>query len=149
MDGFNVAKQLQIESPWAYNILTQVRVSAQCIGDQSTWTQSTPKGFPILNLDPYTNELYQIRFNNDDRAALDMEQNQVLDFYAALKEWIRLVRHEKNEVWIKLKPGRAVMINNWRVMHGRAAFTGFRRVCGSYHGWDDYKSRFRIICKKQ
>lgn len=33
------------------------------------------------------------------------------------------------------------VIDNWRVMHGRSAFTGARRMCGAYVGADDWRSR--------
>lgn len=53
------------------------------------------------------------------------------------------------------------VFDNWRVLHGRAAFTGKRRMCGAYSEWheserhehcadislvnrDDYISRFKM-----
>lgn len=40
------------------------------------------------------------------------------------------------------------VIDNWRVMHGRAAFTGQRRMCGAYVGTDDWRSRRRALIQK-
>jgi trimethyllysine dioxygenase len=41
-----------------------------------------------------------------------------------------------------------VVIDNWRVMHGRAAFTGQRRMCGAYVGADDWRSRRRALLQQ-
>ncbi|KND01405.1 trimethyllysine dioxygenase [Spizellomyces punctatus DAOM BR117] len=149
VDGFHVAHQLQTLHPWAYDILSRTRISSHSAGDKSTLIEPT-YGRPILNHDPTTRELYQIRFNNDDRSTLDhLSASEVRDFYAALKEWIKLLRDKRNELWTQLRPGRAVMVDNWRVLHGRAAFTGHRRLTGCYHNWDDYRSRVKTVLDKK
>ncbi|KAI9098893.1 mitochondrial protein [Phlyctochytrium arcticum] len=99
--------------------------------------------------------LSQIRFNNDDRSPFipaSSTQNSsgvpstiVQSFYTALKHWTDLLRSPSNELWLKLEPGTAVMFDNWRVLHGRASFTGKRRLCGAYINWDDYQSRIRTV----
>jgi trimethyllysine dioxygenase len=40
------------------------------------------------------------------------------------------------------------VIDNWRVMHGRSAFTGERRMCGAYIGADDWRSK-RASCREE
>ena len=50
--------------------------------------------------------------------------------------------------WIRQTPGRAVLVDNWRVMHGRSGFSGSRRLCGAYINWDDYRSRVEVLVKK-
>ena len=37
------------------------------------------------------------------------------------------------------------VIDNHRVLHGRAAFTGKRRMCGAYIGADDYAARLLAL----
>ena len=44
---------------------------------------------------------------------------------------------------VPLKPGRPVIFDNWRVLHGRKAFEGRRRVCGGYIAMDDFRARGR------
>ena len=41
-----------------------------------------------------------------------------------------------------------IVIDNWRVMHGRSAFDGERRMCGAYIGADDWKSRRAALLRK-
>ncbi|KAJ3148936.1 hypothetical protein HDU86_007294 [Geranomyces michiganensis] len=149
VDGFHVAEKLRETHPWAYNILSTLRMSAHSAGDKNTLIEPSIK-FPILNHDPVTNKLYQVRFNNDDRSVFShLRPAEVKDFYAALKEWTDLVRSPANELWTQLRPGRAVMVDNWRVLHGRAAFTGHRRLTGCYHNWDDYRSRVSTVLDKK
>ena len=147
VDGFNAAKRLLDEYPWAYQILSTQRISAHSIGDSKVYMKHTPSsGFPILNLDPLSKELYQIRFNNNDRSPLlPQSPKSVILFYKALGEWIKLLKSPEFELKTKLFPGRFVMFNNWRVLHGRSAFTGSRRLIGCYIGMDDFKSRLRIL----
>jgi trimethyllysine dioxygenase len=33
------------------------------------------------------------------------------------------------------------VFDNWRVLHGRTAFEGRRRVCGGYIGVDDWRGK--------
>jgi trimethyllysine dioxygenase len=48
-----------------------------------------------------------------------------------------------------MKPGTAVIVDNWRVLHGRSSFTGKRRLCGAYLNWDDYRSRINTVLDKK
>ena len=151
VDGFNVARQLLKESPSLYEILSKSLISAQSIGDKGNFIQPhPPSGFPILNLDPISRELYQIRFNNEDRSPLTSQNpKKVINFYKALHEWMKLLRRSENELWIKLVPGRFVLFNNWRVLHGRSSFTGSRRLVGCYIGMDNFQSKLKILKKSK
>ncbi|KAI9339288.1 hypothetical protein BDR26DRAFT_803183, partial [Obelidium mucronatum] len=157
VDGFNAAEELRRTYPDYYQLLTEVPVPTHSAGDPKVIMAPSPRAFPILNLDPLTKQLYQVRFNNDDRSVLNAQSLvrvtgnsttpvSVRDFYSALKAWVSILRDPKFETWIQLEPGFAVIVDNWRVLHGRSAFTGHRRVCGSYHGYDDYRSRVRDLC---
>lgn len=146
VDGFHVASQLKSKHPAAYRTLSQTRVPTHSAGDENVLIVPTPRSFPILNHDPTNGELFQIRYNNDDRSTLDhLSSSQLEAFYDALFLWNGLLKDKQNEVWDKLQPGRVVTFDNWRVLHGRSAFTGHRRICGAYFPWDDYKSRARTV----
>ncbi|KAH6568431.1 hypothetical protein BASA60_008616 [Batrachochytrium salamandrivorans] len=146
VDGFQIAAEMREKAHWAFEALTQIPISAHSAGDEHTLMQPTPRLFRIIQLDA-SGAPVQIRFNNNDRSVLDhLTGEEVERFYAALHVWMRLVATKRNEAWVSLKPGMAVMVDNWRVLHGRAAFTGFRRLVGSYHGWDDYRSCVKMVC---
>jgi hypothetical protein len=48
----------------------------------------------------------------------------------AKRKWVEILH--KREYWDQLKPGRPLIFDNWRILHGRSAFTGNRRICGGY-----------------
>lgn len=150
VDGFHVANELANNHPWAYKALSTLRTPAHAAGDSTQIILPNPSSHPILNTDPVTAQLYQIRFNNDDRSILNSLSSQEVElYYDALREWIRSVRSPENELWMQLYPGRVVAMDNWRIMHGRSGFgPGIRRVCGAYIGNDDWKSRMRVVLDK-
>ncbi|CAG8512163.1 16863_t:CDS:2, partial [Racocetra fulgida] len=151
VDGFHVARQLKMKSPIAYKTLSTIAIPTHSAGDQNTLIQPTPSAYPILNHDPLLNDsLYQIRYNNDDRSTMNnLEPDQVLEFYDALRKWNSLLKDESNEYWFQLKPGRVVIFDNWRVLHGRDKFSGHRRLIGCYLNWDDYQSRLKTSLLSQ
>jgi trimethyllysine dioxygenase len=143
VDGFEIAKQLKALSSEAYTTLSNTRIPTHSAGDEKVLIVPTPRAFPILNHTP-NGDLFQIRYNNDDRSTLDHLSSSQLDaFYDALFMWSKLLKSKENELWDPLTPGRVVTFDNWRVLHGRSSFTGHRRICGAYFPWDDYKSRAR------
>ena len=144
VDGFNVAEQLKKESKWAYDALSRIEYSAHSVGDKQTRIQPIRK-FKLLT--EFNNQMDQIRYNYNDRSILHLSNQDEELFYESLREWRRLVKKQNNEFWIQLTPGMAVMFNNWRVLHGRASFTGYRKLIGSYHNMDDFRSRVTTLLK--
>ncbi|KAF8929705.1 hypothetical protein BGZ58_008773 [Dissophora ornata] len=146
VDGFHCAKVLKEKYPQSYKTLTEIGVPSHSAGDPATHIIPSPRRNPILNHDPVTNELTQVRFNNDDRSTLDhLDALQVEAFYSALFDWNEVLSDEKNMLWTKFQPGRVLIFDNWRCLHGRSGFTGKRRMCGAYTNWDDYRSRWRTL----
>ena len=42
-------------------------------------------------------------------------------------------------------PGDAMLFDNWRVLHGRTAYTGHRHLCGAYVNREDFESRRHVL----
>lgn len=42
----------------------------------------------------------------------------------------------------------SLAVDNHRVLHGRSAFDGKRRVCGAYIGTDEYRSKLAVLKEK-
>lgn len=57
---------------------------------------------------------------------------QAILWYNAAAKWDEVLRRKRLEYWFQLKPGRTLIFNNHRVLHGRSAFKGLRRICGGY-----------------
>ncbi|KAF9897118.1 hypothetical protein BX616_006160, partial [Lobosporangium transversale] len=146
VDGFQCAKVLKEKYPESYKTLSEIGVPSHSAGDVDTHVVPTPRRNPILNHDPISQELIQIRFNNDDRSTLDhLKPEQVEAFYDALFDWNKVLTDDKHMLWTKFQPGRVLIFDNYRVLHGRSGFTGKRRMCGAYTNWDDYRSRWRTL----
>ena len=41
-----------------------------------------------------------------------------------------------------------IVIDNHRVLHGRSAFDGQRRMCGAYIGVDEYRSKLAVLTER-
>ncbi len=103
---------------------------------------------PVLKHDGA--QLIQVRWNNEDRGVLGQfwRPDEVEAWYDAAKKWDEAVRSADAEYWVQLAPGTLVVIDNWRVMHGRSAFTGARRMCGAYVGRDEWLSRLETLKRR-
>lgn len=152
VDGFKAAKTLRSENPKAYSTLSRVRVPTHSAGDIDKCIRPSVgnHAFPIINHDPATGMLYQVRYNNDDRSTMTSwhDDSEVEDFYDALRAWEEVLTRTSEEVWFPLQPGTALIFDNWRVLHGRSAFEASkRRMCGGYINRDDYMSRLSLTTK--
>ncbi|CAE6415961.1 unnamed protein product [Rhizoctonia solani] len=144
VDGFYAAAKLREKYPSHYELLTEVKINAHAAGDaDSLYIPDEP--FSILKEDR-NGELLRVRYNNDDRSALKyIDPVLVDDWYGALRSWNRCLTSPDTELWVQLTAGTAVVVDNHRVLHGRSAFTGKRRMCGAYIGGDEWKSRLRVL----
>ncbi|KAL1733750.1 hypothetical protein EV714DRAFT_203618 [Schizophyllum commune] len=150
VDGFYVASILKELHPEAYELLSTIPIPAHAAGEAgSLYRPSPPGGYPVLNHDRVSGALAQVRWNNDDRSTMShLDPYIVEDWYAAIRAWNRLLTSSDSEYWVQLKPGTAVVVDNHRVLHGRSAFTGKRRMCGAYIGVDEYKSKLAVLTEK-
>jgi trimethyllysine dioxygenase len=145
VDGFRAARILREEDPTAYRILSHIGIPSHSAGNNDIFIQPSTTN-PILTHNLNTGQLEQIRWNNSDRSTMDQWNNadDVPLFYDAIRKWNEILSRKDSELWTQLRPGRALIFDNWRVLHGRSAFSGHRRLCGGYINRDDYVSRLRL-----
>jgi trimethyllysine dioxygenase len=145
VDGFRAARILREEDPTAYRILSHIGIPSHSAGNNDIFIQPSTTN-PILTHNLNTGQLGQIRWNNSDRSTMDQWNNadDVPLFYDAIRKWNEILSRKDGELWTQLRPGRALIFDNWRVLHGRSAFSGHRRLCGGYINRDDYVSRLRL-----
>ena len=135
VDGFGAAAQLYAIDQEAYRTLSMTSVHAHASGNEGISIQPA-YSFPVLNHQPNLETLMQVRWNNADRAGIAANVQDVDRWYEAAAKFDALLNLPHNQYSFQLEPGSTLIINNWRVLHGRSAFTGMRRMCGGY-------SRFR------
>ena len=86
------------------------------------------------------------RYNPYDIAPLyTLTADQINKFYESYNKLGNEIKNPENEFWIKLKPDMVLFVDNWRVLHGRSAFTGSRHVSGCYLPYDDWTSIARAF----
>jgi trimethyllysine dioxygenase len=143
VDGFKVADELSQLDRKAYEVLSTVNVHAHASGNEGISIQPY-KGFPVLEHDSATGDLLRVRWNSSDRASIELRIDEVEIWYDAARKFDALLKKKENEYWEQLVPGRVLIFDNWRVLHGRSSFTGKRRICGAYVNRDDWISKFKM-----
>ncbi|KAA8587188.1 hypothetical protein FQN60_001024 [Etheostoma spectabile] len=146
VDGFYAAEKVRQQSPENFELLSQVPIRHEYIENSANHRNHMTGIGPVLNVYPWNNEMYLIRYNNYDRSVMNtMPHDLVQRWYEAHRELTTELRRPENELWVKLTPGKVIFIDNWRVMHGRDSFTGLRQLCGCYLTRDDVLSSARYF----
>jgi trimethyllysine dioxygenase len=145
VDGFYAASILRDLYPEAYRLLSAIPIATHAAGEAGILYRATHS---LLEHDPAGN-LKAVRWNNDDRSTLrGVPYSDVPRLYEAMRTWNELLTSQDSEYWVQLSPGTAVAIDNHRVLHGRSAFTGKRRMCGAYIGADEFHSRLAVLSEQ-
>ncbi|CAB4549029.1 MAG: trimethyllysine dioxygenase [Actinomycetes bacterium] len=139
VDGFRIAQELRDRSPEQYALLASVAIPGQYLGDGSHLVAARP----VFRHD-HTGELVQVSFNNADRAPFVLPHDEMVAVYRALQAFDLLANDLSLQWRHVLRPGEALLFDNWRVLHGRTAYTGTRRLCGAYLNHEDFESRLRL-----
>jgi trimethyllysine dioxygenase len=140
VDGFAVARRLAAETPELFEVLSTVAIPGRYIGEGASLLAARP----VFRHD-HTGRLVQVSFNNYDRAPFLLDEHDQIEFYDAIRAFDQLVNDPTMQWRHVLQPGQALLLDNWRVLHGRAAFTGDRRMCGGYVNREDVESRLRQL----
>jgi trimethyllysine dioxygenase len=90
-------------------------------------------------------QLLQVSYNNHDRAPFLLPADREAAFYRALGTFVRLLRDPRFHYRRRLLPGSVLLFDNWRVLHARDAYTGYRRLAGVYLNKEDVESRLRVL----
>jgi trimethyllysine dioxygenase len=140
VDGFKVAEDIRRADPGAFEVLSAVKVPAHYLGDGVHLRAE----HPVIGLDG-RGELAQIAYNNYDRAPFSLPGARMSAFYRALKLFDGMINDPANEITMRLQPGTALLFDNWRTLHGRRSYQGYRRLCGAYLNKEDFDSKLRVL----
>lgn len=140
VDGFAMAAEMAETHPQWYETLARVLVPGRYIEPGVNLQAERP----AFRLDRFK-ELVQVTFNNYDRAPFILPMEELQSFYDAYREFNRLVTDQANWVKIPLRPGTALIFDNWRCLHGRMAYVGKRTFYGCYLNRGIYESRLRSL----
>ena len=138
VDGFHAARVLHQNFPSCFRAMADTPIGWHASGNKGiTITPATR--YPVFNFaaskQVETPRLLQVRWNNDDRGTVGFrrtESDTGENWFVAARHFNDILKQKDMAYWAKYKPGRPVIFDNWRVLHGRSAFTGKRRMCGGY-----------------
>jgi len=140
VDGFALAEEVRAEAPELFRVLCEVSVPGRYIEPGVHLRTERP----AIRLDG-AGRLQQVSFNNYDRAPFLLEPARMKAFYRAYKEFHDRIVERRNWLAIPLRPGMALVFDNWRLLHGRLGYAGKRVFCGCYHNHEDFESALRSI----
>ena len=124
-DGYFAAKELRKRYKLFFDLLLNSKVTFYCRDEKLYYRTQQP----VLKT-----EDFQIRFNESDREAISDYR-----VYAALEKLQEILKELSFS--LLLKENEVLFLDNWRMLHGRTAFEGKRRVCGAYISRDEYIAR--------
>jgi trimethyllysine dioxygenase len=108
VDGFAAAKALAKENPGFYNTLSLSRHPWHASGNEDVCIQPSVTA-PVLNIHPDTKAVYQVRWNNYDRAPkTKWHTSEQKDWYKAARAYNNQLTKSSNEIWTQLQPGTAL-----------------------------------------
>lgn len=138
VDGFAIAARLREHHPAMFEVLASTPIPGAYLGDGVHLRAERPV------LRHHQGVLQQVSFNTADRAPLHMSPDELDVLYPALVEFERQA-NDSAYIWEHvLERGEALLFDNWRVLHGRRAYTGRRHMCGAYLNHEDFESRRRM-----
>lgn len=146
-DGFAAAKLLQENDPEGFQLLSEYPVDFCYAGSEDVDLRCQK---PIIELAP-DGELIGVRFNNRSSAPITrVPFAKMPQFYRALRQFATLLNSEKLQASFKLAAGELFMVDNRRVLHGRAEVLGAgnRWLRGCYADVDALESRQRVLTRQ-
>jgi len=146
VDGYTVSEKLKQEFTDYYKILTEVKIRFQFI-DQTIVLEDWGE---MIQLDESGN-FKQVRFSPrlDFVPLIDKEKLEL--FYSARKKLSELYNSENYKIEFKLLPGDLLMMDNYRLLHGRTKYDaneGNRFLQGCYIDYDSTEGRLKHLKRK-
>ena len=146
VDGYTVSEKLKQKFPDYYKILTEVKIRFQFI-DQTIVLEDWAE---MIKLDESGN-FKQVRFSPrlDFVPLIDKEKLEL--FYSARKKLSELYNSENYKIEFKLLPGDLLMMDNYRLLHGRTKYDaseGNRFLQGCYIDYDSTEGRLKHLKRK-
>ena len=146
VDGYTVTEDLKTENPDFYKILSEVKVKFKFIDKDvilEDWSELIK-----LNDDK---SLKQIRFSPRLDFVPILEKEKLDLYYRARKKLSEMYNSDKYRIEFKLEEKDLMMMDNYRLLHGRTAYKtseGDRFLQGCYIDYDSTEGKLRHLKRK-
>ena len=153
LDGFSVAERIRQTHPEYFTLLSKVSILFKVDYDDGFY--HSRKTFFDVN---YEGEIIRVNYNYLDRQPFDAQSfdemknvlgcdsnKGVVTYYRALRLLHSLLYSDKFLYEFKLLPGMLLVFNNHRLMHGRRALNGHRKLCGTSLDSGELESKLKLL----
>ena len=146
VDGFTVTEKLKKDFPNYYKILSKTKVRFQFV-DQTIILEDWAE---MIRLDE-KGKFKQVRFSPRLDFVPLMDKEKLELYYSARKKISELYNSENYRIEFKLLPGDLLMMDNYRLLHGRTTYDaneGNRFLQGCYIDYDSTEGRLKHLKRK-
>ena len=146
VDGLAVTEELKKEHPSFFQILTEIKVRFQFVDDNvvlEDWAE-------MIQLDE-NKRLKQVRFSPRLDFVPLMDKEKLELYYAARNKISEMYNSEKFRIEFRLKAGDLLMMDNYRLLHGRTEYNaneGNRFLQGCYIDYDSTEGKLKHLKRK-
>lgn len=145
VDGFAAAEDLRETNPAAFETLAKHDVQFRYAADNAVLESATR----TLCLDAQ-GDLTKIRVNNRSLAPPRLPFSEMEQWYEALIALRQLLENPRRHLQFRMQPGDLVLLDNERVLHGRAGeAVGKRHLLGCYADRDGLLSTLQVLQSDQ
>ena len=133
-DGWSILEQLRADDPDAVETLSSVAVGFRQYSDHADGFTRAP-----LVVRDASDRFVHLRFSNQLMQPLPFDHPRLAEWYRAYRALGALIADPSNHVTFRLRGGEMLMVNGYRVLHARKAFTpdGPRHLQDVYFNTDD------------
>ena len=146
VDGYTVTEKLKKDYPNYFKILTEIKVKYQFI-DQDVVLEDWSE---MIKLDENKN-FKQVRFSPRLDFVPLMDKEKLDLYYAARNKISELYNSDTYRLEFKLVPGDLLMMDNYRLLHGRSSYDaneGNRFLQGCYIDYDSTEGKLKHLKRK-
>jgi gamma-butyrobetaine dioxygenase len=146
VDGFRVAREIHVRDPRAFDTLTTIRPRFR-YADSTAILESDG---PLIELDG-DGRLHQVRYSNRTEMIDYLPAEQLDRYYQARQLYFQLLNDPQLTLTFKLSPGDCMIMDNYRLLHGRKGFkldTGMRHMRQCYMDRDTVGSKRKILARQ-
>ena len=146
VDGYTVTQKLKKDFPDYFKILTEIKVRFQFI-DQSVVLEDWAE---MIQLNE-RGDFKQVRFSPRLDFVPLIEKEKLELYYSARKKISELYNSDKYRIEFKLSPGDLLMMDNYRLLHGRTTYDaneGNRFLQGCYIDYDSTEGKLKHLKRK-
>jgi len=145
VDGFQLALDFKERSPEGYEFFSTCPLESRYLHTASEPHVHYRNRDLVFKMYPNSEDLMQIRLNAYRAFHPIMDLSTQQKYYNFFPNLIEMSQEEKYCKTFSMTPDVVLIVNNWRLLHGRTDFKGQRTLSGCYLGHMDFMSRCRSL----